>query len=42
MNSMHLPLRFLLRNQDIRPGDRVLVAQSGSPALFARVIDALV
>lgn len=39
---MPLPMRFLLRHRDVRPGDRILIVQSGSPALFARVIDALV
>jgi hypothetical protein len=42
MKMIPLPLRFLLRHRDVRPGDRILVVQSGAPALFTRLIDALV
>lgn len=40
--SITLPLRFLFRRHEIRSGDRVLVIQSGAPALFTRVVDAIV
>jgi hypothetical protein len=41
MPMLSMPLRWLTGTRDLEAGDRVLVVQSGSPAVFSRVVAAL-